>query len=350
MSEIANRSLYDYNKASALFRKKNEKPRIYIFVEDGIDSIFWRSFLCPYENDFCFILNTVRNDKGEEVCGKQSIFKTIPVNTLNATQWACIDADYDDLVPGYFSFGESDFIIRTPTYSIENMKCDYSLLNEYVYKSTLASNIQTDYQKYIALFSELMIPLFALNLTSEKYFIKHPKEQHVYSIKDFTQFVNQISLEDDIKEFEKSLKEKVNAVLETERYRVFIHANKKDFDDYKYKLNEKANYAYMFMNGHAVMSFVRKVVSIPSKKLFNAKMQKLSLIDDKEQKTNAINKYKNSVRIGLKANCLDHNIDERLKTLMTDSSHFETCAYYKQLQGAIRKVIQISKEKLIKNP
>lgn len=111
--------------------------RVTVEVEDNIDAHFWKdilSNLCPQKefhfNPFQTI--TLADNTIRKVKGKSHIMSMAA--QLNEWHIGCVDSDYDWLLSEYTKDGNtlssSQYLLQTYAYSIENLVCLSSTLNE----------------------------------------------------------------------------------------------------------------------------------------------------------------------------------------------------------------------------
>ena len=126
-------------KASVLTGKPN---RVTVEVEDNIDREFWRdllSALCPEKELHFNCYQTIV--KGKDVVlakGKTRIIKM--ADTLNDYHIGCVDSDYDWLLSDCTENGKvitgNKYLLQTYAYSIENLMCLSSTLEEFCQDAT----------------------------------------------------------------------------------------------------------------------------------------------------------------------------------------------------------------------
>ena len=153
-------------KASVLTGKPN---RVTVEVEDNIDREFWRdllSDLCPEKELHFNCYQTIV--KGKDVVlakGKTRIIKM--ADTLNDYHIGCVDSDYDWLLSDCTENGKvitgNKYLLQTYAYSIENLMCLSSTLEEFCQDAT-EETMEFDLADYVSRLSQTVYPLLIWSL------------------------------------------------------------------------------------------------------------------------------------------------------------------------------------------
>ena len=114
--------------AAKSMRLKSCNPKIYLYVEDDLDKVFWRKVFMPYSLEYDFEISVFKNLSGKDIPGKDYMLKCVENQTLklNSSVMCCVDADYDLIinVPGKYAalVRNNIYIIHIYCYFIENLK------------------------------------------------------------------------------------------------------------------------------------------------------------------------------------------------------------------------------------
>lgn len=153
-------------KASVLTGKPN---RVTVEVEDNLDREFWRDLLndlCPEKELHFNCYQTIV--KGKDVVlakGKARVVKM--ADTFNDYHIGCVDSDYDWLLSDCTEDGKvitgNKYLLQTYAYSIENLMCLSSTLEEFCQDAT-EEPMEFDLADYMSRLSQTVYPLLIWSL------------------------------------------------------------------------------------------------------------------------------------------------------------------------------------------
>jgi hypothetical protein len=152
-------------------------------VESYADITFWRDILDEYETPSLHfeIMLPSRTTLGK---GK----KTAMMNNLGPYMIACVDSDYDWLLQGKTPLSktlcESNYVLHTYAYAIENYQCYAGSLHGVCVKSTLNDHPMIDFEAFFRLYSQIIYPLFLWNI-----WFYRKRELSVFPMQDFCRVV-----------------------------------------------------------------------------------------------------------------------------------------------------------------
>lgn len=106
-TDIASGGTSNFLATKKYFRANHTtaKERVVVFVEDEIDSVFWRQFFDKYGTDKIYEIKVLRCPNNE-LCGKDALVKYIQLDTLGPNKLIAIDADYDYILDNYHPYTE----------------------------------------------------------------------------------------------------------------------------------------------------------------------------------------------------------------------------------------------------
>lgn len=251
-SDISSGGSSEFLAARKFFRANcsNAKEEIEVFVEDEIDSIFWRSFFTKVEPDKSFKFKVLKYTNNE-LCGKDSLIKFIRLNSLGRNKLIAIDSDYDYIIDNYHTYSqelkECKYVIHTNnTYSIENYKIIPSILKEAIYLTSFCEQISENIEGMILETSQIFYNLFTIHLFSIY------KKDNVYKLSDFKSDLHKLNYNND------KINEKFKAYI-SQRIKFFnsyINNNRSEYETFLTQLKFKGIEYYncwQFMNGHDVL-------------------------------------------------------------------------------------------------
>mgnify|MGYP003300921712 CR=1 FL=1 len=179
-SDITNIS-HDIHVVEGALRNSLSLPKVYVYVEDDTDIIFWRSILRKYEDKYSFDISTytipdIEKNKRElsqrEFRGKDFMMKDVNDNriSLGKQKIICIDADYDLIIDKYHKYTKklrnNDYIISTYGHSVENFRCAPQNIRYFYELLTLTSVSNINFCKLLEDVSILVYPLLQRLLIS----------------------------------------------------------------------------------------------------------------------------------------------------------------------------------------
>lgn len=331
--------------ASKRMRIKSAKSKIYLYVEDDLDKVFWRKVFKPYSFEYDFKISVFKNFSGDDVPGKDYMLKCVEDQTLklSSSVMCCVDADYDLIidVPGKYSTLVRDniYIIHTHWYSIESLKCfPQGQYEDFAFKVSLpAEKISFDFQNCLQTISKLLSKLILFTILDKKLNL------NVFSIRDLKSLVSNVEiLHPDLT----VRKEFIQAVQDKEQFiQPHINTNKAEYDAIETTL-QSLGYTpeeyFCIMQGHTlfdnIATVIVRVVADPIRRSCLS-----SLTGTPDQKRQAANHYANNTGVN------DENqecLDVRIKSLFRDNYNFEKTMAYTNIQKQINKAL--ASDKLIR--
>lgn len=309
------------------FRSKTEKEKIYIYVEDDIDKLFWRTFITIYEDKYSFHIQTLQICD-EELRGKSSLLSSINLSTLGFNKLICIDADLDLIIPDYCKYSEkilnNKYIITTILYSIESFKCYHKRLSDYVYHATLADNIDIDFEEIIIKYSNIIADLFLTSLVSIS------KKDHVYPMH---KFIEDISC---IKYSKTFISDSINSRIQQkiDSLKNYNQINNQIIEMFRSYLNRCGfgrEHYYLLIKGHILMnSFIVPMLLFIIKPMRSAKISSFYKLNcDENRRNNLIAHY--NCQTYIINNCC-REMQNRIINLIDSCTIFEDCFAYENIK------------------
>lgn len=332
---IANSS--QFIQLGSKFRSKEQKEKVYIYVEDDMDIPFWRHFFKMYEQKYDITIQTLQIAK-KELRGKSALLSRINLTTLGPNKLICIDSDLDLIIPNYSNYSKdilsNKYIITTILYSIESFKCHSTNLKNYIYNSTLCNNIKEDIEQIISTFSILISNLFLISLVSIC------KQDNFYSMKDFKKDLTKITYA------KEGFKKSINYIQTRENamaaYQKSYFSETKAFEDYLKECSFNRNEYYLLINGHVLMDIIiLPILKFIASPLIAEKIKSIrNLQESTERKEALLKQYYNQT--GLSCN-LNSSLNTRIKQLINDCTSYNIGDPYTQIQESIKKVYVTTK-------
>lgn len=315
-SDISSGGSSKFLAARKLFRanSSNTKEEVEVFVEDGVDSVFWRHFFAKHGSDKIFKIRVLRCIDNE-LCGKDALIKYVKLESLGRNKLIAIDSDYDYIIDNYHSYSndirECKYVIHTlDAYSIENYKIVSSILKESIYLTSFCDQIREDIDKMILEASQVLYNLFTIHLFSVY------KKDNVYKQSDYKADLNKLTFKND----KISEGSKVYISSRIEFFKNYLDKNP-EYVDFLTLVESKGVYDYnciQFMNGHDVLDEVGvKIAAGISAKYRGEYLNWLyANVDDEERKKNLLNKFNNSTRVSDSI----HQLKDRIREILYDIS------------------------------
>lgn len=153
----------DYVAAANKLKPNRSKKTVVVFVESYADITFWRDILDEYETPSLHfeIMLPSRTTLGK---GK----KTAMMNNLGPYMIACVDSDYDWLLQGKTPLSktlcESNYVLHTYAYAIENYMCYAPGLHRACTRATLNDREILNLEAYIEEYSTIVWLLFVWSI------------------------------------------------------------------------------------------------------------------------------------------------------------------------------------------
>lgn len=314
------------------FRRKAEREKVYVYVEDDIDIVFWRHFFRKHESKYSIVIQTLQIDQ-KELRGKASLLSKIDLTTLGKNKIICIDSDFDLIIPDYSTYSNeiisNKYILTTYLYSIESFKCYHSNLTEYIYKSTLCDNITEDISGIFEEFSVLISDLFLILLTSI-----HNKDKY-YSSKDFGNDLSKISYSK-TGFSDRSIEYIKNKAERMEHYKQAHIIEINAFESYlKNSSFLRCDY-YLLINGHDLVNYiVVPIMKFIIKPLRSNKISKIYTLKESEiRKKTLLQQYHNQTNTSTDP----HSIQDRIKQLINDCTSYDIGDVYNVIQGSVDNI------------
>lgn len=314
------------------FRQKAEKEKVYVYVEDDIDIVFWRHFFRKHESKYSIIIQPLQIGH-KELRGKASLLSKIDLTTLGKNKIICIDSDFDLIIPDYSIYSNkiisNKYILTTYLYSIESFKCHHSNLIEYIYKSTLCDNITEDIKEVLETFSILISDLFLILLTSIY------KKDDYYSLKDFGKDLSKISYSK--MGFPNRSTDYVhNKVDKMKDYKQAHIIEIKEFESYLRESSFLRCDYYLLINGHDLVNYiVIPILKFIIKPLRGNKISKIhSLKEGQKRKETLLQQYYNQTNTSTDS----HSVQNRIKQLINDCTSYDIGSIYSVIQKKIDNI------------
>lgn len=251
-SDISSGGSSNFLAARRLFRANSlsAKEEIEVFVEDEVDSVFWRSFFAKYESDKIFKIKVLRNENNE-LCGKESLITNVSLDSLGCNKLIAIDSDYDYIIDNYHTYTQEirncKYVIHTSdTYSIENYKITPSILREAIYLTSFCEHITEDIEAMMREASQLFYNLFTIHLFSVS------RKDGKYLQSKFKSDLHHLTYQKE----KISVKTKKYVSNRLKDYMLYINENRSEYGDFLSQLKSKGveiENCWQFMNGHHVL-------------------------------------------------------------------------------------------------
>lgn len=339
-SDISSGGRSEFLAARKFFRANsiNSKEEVEVFVEDKIDSVFWRHFFSKYEGDKIFKIRTLKNNDNE-ICGKESLIRYIQIDSLGPNKLIAIDSDYDYLIDNYHSYTnkirECKYVIHTcDAYSIENYKILPSLLKNAIYLTSLCDAILEDIDNMLFQASKLYFNLFAIHLFSTN------KKDNEYPQPSFKADLSRLQYKNDAitDQTKNYVQTKFNSLEST-----YLNNNKSEFDpflEYLKLKGVKENNCWQYMKGHDVFNEIgiKIVTGISCKYRGEYKRWINGTIKDTARKQNLLDEFDNITNV--KSGC--HNLKDRIKEILYDIKPDMTWQPSVKIDNKIRDAINVT--------
>lgn len=337
-SDLRNKTNSAFVAVSSLTRSKKSKPKIYVYVEDDLDKVFWRSMLSSLASDYHLILQ-VYHVGDAEVRGKDAMMKAaferrIPVGERLLI---CIDADYDLLIDEYHPYTaylrKCPYIITTEWYSMENLKCHPSKVIDFFDKMTLMEEIKLDFENSLRQVSVLYWQLLVMLLVSIS------NGDCYYEICHFGNDLKNISF-DEKGTVDNATKIAVRAIVV--KHNAYLAEHKGDIVSMEKKLFARgynSENCWEIMKGHDLAEIiVKRLLMATAGPYIDARLQAIGNMGAPKQfKQDLCNSYKKEVGVN------NQSKDERIMQLINDCTNLNDLTVsniiMNNVQGAISKGI-----------
>lgn len=256
-----------------------------VWVEDEYDVPFWNDLLDKYKN-ITFRITPYRHKSLNK--GKGNILKY--AHLLGANLIACVDSDYDYLLPQSSEAGKelnrNPYILQTYTYAVENYNCHPSTLGKICINATL-ENSDFDFVSFFKEFSKAIYPLLVWSLML--------RSQKINGELTFNDFKNIIDFNSNI------TNENKNGIIESIRLRIRrktseymenypdIYMGMQSFEKELAGKGVKQDNCFLFINGHILQDLITQRLLIPiCKEIVNRHIQTIfrskGTMNEKERK------------------------------------------------------------------
>ncbi len=289
------------------------KERVVVFVEDEIDSVFWRHYFEKCETNKIYEIKVLRCPNNE-LCGKDALIKYIQLDTLGPNKLIAIDADYDYILDNYHTYTEElrkcKFVLHTyDTYAIENCKITPKLLKESVYLTSFCEYITEDVETMITEVSQIYFNLFVLHLFSTN------KKDGFYKQAKFKSDLHKLSFKRD--KISSTTKEYIdNRVKACDSYIQRYQDDYKLFLSYIKSLGINENNCWQYFNGHDAFEEIGIKIATNLSCYYRGKyFEWLSAsVSNVKQRENLLKKFNNSTKV----NNSTHQLKDRITEILYD--------------------------------
>lgn len=334
-TDIRTRLTSSYISLSNRFRRKS---KIQVYVEDSIDKEFLYCFLHPYEKpNNCYFVISILRDRDKTLKGKASLLSYKKEEDLGPYMWICVDSDFDEIVNDYSEFSDiirrNKYVLTTWWYSIENLKCFPSLLQEDVMKASLADKIEEDFEGILRDISSIYKEIFLLLLEMKE------SNDNRFTIDEFNRCLSYVS-------FKEGLLDR-NAIItklstwnsnHTEWYSQ--HSSK--FDAWQERLSElgfEVGDYYQIFNGHGLYNNVAvPMVIYYSKKYRN---EQIDLIRNGADSADRKNQLTNEYHKETFTTNEDGRLRRRVEQLITDNCPSPDCSASSRIGWQIERALGV---------
>ena len=314
-SDISSGGNSEFLAARRLFRANSStaKEEIEVFVEDEVDSVFWRHYFAKYESNKLFKIRVLRCGNNE-LCGKDSLIKYVKIDSLGRNKLIAIDSDYDYIIDDYHPYTQDlrtcKYVIHTDnTYSIENFKIVPSILKDAIYLTSFCDQISEDIDAMVLETSQVFYNLFSIHLYSTY------KKDNVYKQSDFKSDLSKLTYNND------RINENTYAYVSNRinSFKSYIDSNHSEYETFLSQLKSIGVESYncwQFMKGHDVLDEVGvKIAASVSRKYRGQFFNWLNAnVADPTRKENLLKKFNNSTRVadGI------HQLKDRIREILYD--------------------------------
>lgn len=293
-SLLSNVNSEEFEKENLLTNRPN---LVHVIVEDEGDCRFWNDLLrysMPNKDFEVYPYQFGVDGSISLVKGKDHLLKDTSV--YGKFYIACVDSDYDyllDEVSPYHQALLCPYVIQTQAYSFENYVCTPSTLNDVCFRATVNN---TDYG-FTAFFEKLSGMLYSVLIWS--LYMQSIGEVDAFKIDDdwrailsCSEGINKISEQELLERVEELVRQKIDKLKQA-----FPNAQS-DVDACAERLCTQfglnPSNAYMYVQGHALFSFVLNVLIKPlCNKMRNEHIDRIKKsCQDKSQNDNLINHYR----------------------------------------------------------
>lgn len=339
---MANSAFVD---AARMMRSSKASPKIYVYVEDDIDKLFWRSFL-RYEEYDCLFVIKVYKVADIEIRGKDAMLQDAKngIIPLGNRILICIDSDLDLLIDNYHDYTsflrESPYVITTIWYAIENLKCHPSKIVNYLYKISLTDEITIDVENKIEKVSHLVSSLFLISLVSTKL------KDHYYPLSTLGQDLNNLCFDINGDLTDTSLTTISRYVSSHSMYVLKHNDEMKIMKTLLSQRGYKEKDYWCLMRGHDVADrIIKPFVKTIGETIRRNKLQEIGgALVEKDRKKQLEQQYANQT--GVTSRCC---LGERVENLIRDCDGFEHIPIANEIKKNVKKAILSEELSMIVN-
>lgn len=318
-------------------RRVADKPKVYLYVEDDLDKVFWKKMFESYSDSYDFEFSVYKKQTGESVSGKDYMLKCVKDNTLclNNSVMCCIDADYDLIVdvPGKYSniVRNNVYVIHTYWYSMENLKCfPLRQYSDIAYNISLPdSPINNDFGKCLKEISQELSTLILFTILDKK------KNLGKFTVNDLKTFVGDITLVNNDLAIKEEFKTAIH--IKEQELQNLIDANKKDFAEIKQTLTRMGyspDHYYCIIQGHTLLDNIASEMVRAVSEPLRVEWFRKKLVGTKEQKKLIAEHYAHNTGV----NCdSQESLKTRIKSMFRDYYDFEPTDAYSVIQKQINR-------------
>ena len=262
-SLLSNQNSEEFEKENLLTNRLN---LVHVIVEDEGDCRFWNDLLryAMPNKDFEVYPYQFGSDGSISLTkGKGRLLKDTSV--YGKFYIACIDSDYDYLLDEASPYHQAllcPYVIQTQAYSFENYVCTPSTLKDVCFHATV-NNTDYDFVAFFEKLSKLLFPILKWSV-----YLQSIEESDAFKIDDDWRAILPCS-EGINKITEQELLERVEGLVrhKTDKLKQAFPNAQSDVDVCAERLCTQfglnASNAYMFVQGHALFSFVLNVLINP---------------------------------------------------------------------------------------
>ena len=324
-------------------RRGADKPKVYLYVEDDLDKVFWKKMFESYSDLYEFEISVYKKPTGEYISGKDYMLKCVKNNTLclNRYVMCCVDADYDLIVDisGKYSdvIRNNAYVIHTYWYSMENLKCfplrQYNDIDYSIYLPD--APIDNDFGKCLKNISQELSTLILFTILDKK------KNLGEFTINDLKTFIGDITLVNN----DLTIKEEFKTAIHNKEQELqnLIDANRDDFAEIKKTLTRMGyspdNY-YCIMQGHTLLDNVASEMVRAVSEPLREEWFRNKLLGTKEQKKQIAEHYAHNT--GVNGDCQE-SLKARIKSMFRDYYGIEQTDAYSVIQRQINRAFASEK-------
>lgn len=303
----------------------NRTGVVMVYVEGYEDIAFWRNILQNYETPKrTFEITTAA--RADLAKGKKVVLNFIP--QCGANLILCVDSDFDYLfgnkTPQAKLVNNSQYVIQTYTYAIENYMCYPPSLRNIAVKATKNDSQIFDFVEFMSEYSTIIYPLFVWYA-----YAAMRNEPEVFALSDFrnTVRINFVEINDNGNDTLKYLERQVSkrlTLLENKNARHIDALNL--FETTLKDFGVTPNTTHLYMQGHTLMENV--VINLLNSVCEELRKHTVSTIMSSTREglslKNELSYYNNSLR--------------DINSLLSDNTMFADCPLFSKVEKALDKI------------